>query len=567
MHVAKVVSRQKGREYVSTLLRQTYREGGKVKHRTLANLSVLPPAAIEAIKAILQGRPVGPLEQSFELERCLPHGHVLAVLGCLRRLGLDRLLAARARRERELVIAMIVSRILKPASKLATVRGWQSSTLAQSLGLEEADEDQLYAALDWLGERQAAIEQQLAERHLEPGGMVLYDLSSLPIEGRCCPLAKIGFSRDHRRGRPQIEFGLISDAEGRPVAVEVFPGNAADPSTLASQVTKLRARFGIQEVVLVGDRGMLTSARIEALRELPGMAWISALRSDQIAGLVKSGDLQLGLFDERNLAEISAPAFPGERLVVCKNPALAGERARKRQELLAATEQELAKVAASVDAGRLRGEDKIGLRVGKVIGRFKVAKLFRLEIGSASFQFARETDSIAAQEALDGLYVIRSNVASEHLSAEDLVRAYKRLARVERAFRSLKSIELRLHPLHHHLEGRVRAHVFLCMLAYYVRWHLEQAWAPLLFRDEQPPLALDPVAPAQRSPAALQKARTQRLADGSSAHSFTTLVEELATLTRNRVRMAGGEVAFDKLAVATPLQERALDLLGLKPTL
>jgi hypothetical protein len=567
MHVAIVPSRQGGREYKAYLLRQTYREAGKVKHRTLANLTALPLEAIEAVRSILRGQPVGALDAQLTIERSLPHGHVLAVLGCLRQLGLDRMLAARPRRERELVVAMIVSRVLEPASKLATTRNWHNTTLASSLGVEDADEDELYAALDWLLKCQPKVEKQLAERHLTEGGLVLYDLTSTGIEGHCCPLARIGYSRDGKRGQEQIEFGLLSNGEGCPVGVDVFEGNTGDPATVASQVTKLQEQFGIAEVVLVGDRGMLTSARIEALKEVGGISWISALRSDQIEGLVNSGDLQLGLFDERNLVEITSPKFPGERLVVCKNPALAEERACKRQALLTATESELEKVRSSVAAGRLKTEAEIGVRVGKVIGRFKVGKHFRLEIADDRFNFEQHHEQVAAEAALDGLYVIRSCVGPDKLSSEDLVRSYKLLAGVERAFRTLKSVDLLVRPIHHHLENRVRAHIFLCMLAYYVRWHLERAWAPLLFGDEDRPLPQDPVAPAQRSADAEQKARTQRRPDGGPVHSFSTLLNELATLTKNRLRLRDDTACFDKLAESTPLQRQALSLLGLQPAL
>jgi hypothetical protein len=567
MHVAVVPSRQASGEYSSVLVRQTYREGGKVKHRTLANLSKLPTAAVDAVRAILRGEQVGPLTEAFEIERSLPHGHVLAVLGCLRQLGLDRLLAARPRREREVAVAMIVSRILQPDSKLATARSWKTSTLAAQLGVEDADEDELYATMDWLLACQPKVEKRLAERHLSEGGLVLYDLTSVYLEGSKCELAKRGYSRDGKRGLLQVEFGLITDREGRPVAVEVFEGNMADPSTVAAQVDKLKHRFGITDVVLVGDRGMLTSARIEALKQAGGISWISALRSNQIEALVNSGDLQLGLFDERNLVEIASDKFPGERLAVCKNPALAQERARKREELLLATERELDKVVAAVEAGRLSGQDKIGLRVGKIRGRFKMAKHFQLEIGERSFKYQRDLKQIAAESALDGIYVVRSSVEADKLSTEDMVRSYKLLAGVERAFRTLKSVDLQVRPVHHRLADRVRAHIFLCMLAYYVRWHLERAWAPLLFRDENKPQTDDPVAPARRSEAALVKARSQRLPDGTEPHSFRSLLAELKTLTKNTVRVPASPVTFEKLANPTSLQNRALQLLGLSASL
>lgn len=567
MHVASVPSRQGDRQYHAYLLRQSYREGGKVKHRTLANLSMLPLPAIEAIRAVLKGQPVGTLDEQVEVERSLPHGHVLAVLGTLRRLGLDRMLSSRPRRERELVLGMVVMRVLKPSSKLATTRNWHASTLAQTLGVEAADEDELYGAMDWLLGRQPEVERQLATRHLSEGQLVLYDLTSTGIEGRHCELARQGYSRDGKRGQLQVEVGLLTDREGCPVAVEVFAGNTGDPSTVETQVEKLRGRFGLSEVVLVGDRGMLTSARIERLRSLGGMGWISALRSEQIRQLVQGGELQLGLFDERNLAEIVSPNFPGERLVVCKNGELARERSRKRDELLEATERELARIQERVAAGRLRGQARIGLRVGRVVNRYKMAKHFILEIADDRFAFQRDQSSIGSEAQLDGIYVIRASLSGEQMSKEELVRSYKRLAQVERDFRMLKSSGLLLRPVYHRLEPRVRAHVFLCFLAAYLRWHMERAWAPLLFRDEQKPWPEDPVVPAQRSPAATDKAQTQRLPDGSAVHSFATVLEQLATLTKNRLRLRNTDASFDKLATPTPLQTRALQLLGLTPGL
>ena len=567
MHVAAVPSRQKSGEYSSVLVRQSYREGGKVKHRTLANLSKLPPAVIETVRAMLRGEQVGPLAQSFEIVRARPHGDVLAVLGQLRWLGLDKMLAARPRRERELALAMVASRILEPCSKLATVRSFEQSTLAAELGVEGADEDELYAAMDWLLESQPKVEKKLAERHLVEGGLVLYDLSSVYLEGSHCELAKRGYSRDGKRGLPQIEFGLLTDREGRPVAVDVFEGNVGDPSTVAAQVDKLKNRFGIGEVVMVGDRGMLTSARIEALKEVGGIGWISALRSIQIEALVNSGDLQLGVFDQRNLAEISSPKFPGERLVVCKNPALAQDRARKREELLAATERELDKVVEAGKAGRLKSKEETGLRVGKIIGRYKVGKHFKLDITERTFRYQRDLQGIVSEAALDGIYVIRSSVAATKLGSEELVRSYKLLAGVERAFKTMKSLDLQVRPVHHRLADRVRAHIFICMLAYYVRWHLERAWAPLLFRDEDKPLSDHVVAPARRSSSALAKARTHKLADATPAHSFRSLLAELATLTKNTVRLPNSPATFEKLANPTALQSRALQLLGLTASL
>ena len=567
MHVAIVPSRQRSGEYSSVLVRQSYREDGKVKHRTLANLSKLPTPAIDAVRAILRGEQVGPLADAFEIVRALPHGNVMALLGEVRKLGLDKLIAARPRRERELSVAMIASRVLQPESKLATVRSWESSTLASELGVADADEDELYAAMDWLLEQQAKMETALAKRHLAQGGLVLYDLTSVYLEGGKCELAKRGYSRDGKRGLPQIEFGLITDREGCPVAVEVFEGDTADPNTVAAQVDKLKQRFGIAEVVLVGDRGMLTSARIEALKEVGGINWISALRSSQIAALVKHGHLQLSLFDKRNLAEISSPDFPGERLVVCKNPALAEDRARKREELLLATERELDKVVVAGKAGRLKSKEATGVRVGKIVGRYKVGKHFKLEITETGFSYRRDAEGIAAEAALDGLYVIRSSVAPDKLDSQDVVRSYKLLAGVERAFKTMKSVDLQVRPVFHRLADRVRAHVFICMLAYYVRWHMERAWAPLLFRDEELLRAEDVVAPARRSASAQAKAQTQRLPDGTAVHSFRSLLTQLATLTKNTVRVPTSTVTFDKLTVPTPLQARALQLLGLNASL
>jgi transposase len=411
------------------------------------------------------------------------------------------------------------------------------------------------------------LEAALARRHLADGGLVLYDLTSVYLEGSKCELAKRGFSRDGKRGLPQIEFGLITNAEGCPVGVEVFEGNLADPMTVEAEVDKIKGRFGISQLVLVGDRGMLTSARIEALKAEGGVSWISALRAPQIAALINAGDLQLGLFDQRNLAEITSDRFPGERLVVCKNPALAEERARKRKELLEATEQELDKVVEAVKAGRLKAATAIAERVGRIIGRYKVGKHFVREVGERSFSYRRDQAKIEAEAALDGLYVIRSNVSPETLSDRDLVRSYKLLSRVERAFRTMKSVDLQVRPVHHRLADRVRAHILLCMLAYYVRWHLERRWAPLLYRDEQPPVVEDPVAPAERSASALDKARTGRCADGILVNSFSSLLAELATLTKNRVRLPGSEVTFEKLSLPTPVQAEALRLLGLAASL
>ena len=568
MHVARVRRVHKGKEYVSVLLRQSYREGPRVKHRTLASLTALPPAAIEALERALKGETLVPAGgDGLRITRSLPHGHVAAVLVMLRGLGLERLLDRRPSRARDLAVALIVARILAPASKLATARNLSATTLASELDVEGATEDELYDALDRLHARQPAIERALARRHLTPGGLVLLDVTSTWMEGRCCPLAAHGYSRDHRPDRPQVVFGLLTDGEGCPVAVEAFAGNTADPATLETQVEKLRTSFGLSDLVLVGDRGMLTQARIEHLREIGGIGWVSALRAPAIRGLVTEGSLQLSLFDERDLVEIASPDFPGERLVVCRNPVLAAERARKREELLAATEADLARIVASVEAGRLKREAAIGLRVGRVGDHHKMAKHFELTISDGVFAYHRRHDAIAAEAALDGLYVIRTSVGSERLDAPGVVLAYKRLGQVERDFRVLKTSGLEVRPVHHWREDRVRGHLFLCLLAAYVRWHLERAWAPLLFRDEAPPERTDAVAPPERSDGAQAKDTSHRTPEGLPVHGFRDLLAELGTLTRNRVLVDGAEedAALEILAEPTPLQARALELASVSP--
>jgi len=566
VHVATTRRHYKGKTYETHLLRRSYREKGKVRTETLGNISHLPAELIELVRRGLRGERFLPADE-LEIRRSLPHGHVVAVLGLLRALGLERIIDPRRSRQRDLVVAMIVARLIAPGSKLATTRRWTQSTLASTLGVADATPDELYGAMDWLLGRQDRIERALAARHLEAGGLVLYDLSSSYVEGRHCPLAKRGYSRDGKPGTLQVEYGLVTDAEGRPVAVEVVPGDTGDPATVAAAIDALKRRFGLIDVALVGDRGMLTSARIEVLRA-EGIGWISALRSPAIRALVDAGTLQLGLFDERGLAEIESPEFPGERLVVCRNPLLAAERARKREDLLVATEARLAPIVARVEAGTLRGADRIGLAVGRVIDRHKMAKHLALDIADDRLVVSRRADAIATEAALDGIYVLRTSLGAERLEAPDVVRAYKLLVRVERGFRSLKAPDLAVRPIHHWTEDRVRAHVLLCMLAYYVQWHLERAWAPLLFRDEERPEPADPVAPAERSEAALAKARSQRLPDGTAVHSLRTLLAELATLTRNRVVPAGApdEAAFDIVAIPTALQARALSLLDLTPT-
>jgi hypothetical protein len=566
MHVVKVVSRQRGREYTSWLLRNSYREGGKVKKQTLANLSHLPAPIIELVRRALAGEPVGLGVGGLTIERSSPHGAVAAALGTLRRLGLEELIERRPSRQRDLVTAMIVSRVLEPASKLATVAGWGDSTLGAALGVADATEDEAYAALDWLVARQARIERRLADRHLADGDLVLYDLTSSYVTGRHCELAAFGYSRDRRRDRPQITYGLLTDVAGCPLAVRAYPGNTADPATVEDTLDALQRRFGLSQVVLVGDRGMLTSARIARLRQRGGLGWISSLRAPAIAALVEAGDLQLGLFDETNLAEISSPDYPGERLIVCRNPALAAERARKREELLAATEAALAKVAAAVAAGRLKSAAAIGLRAGRVRDRAKVGKHFELDIADGRLAYARDERRIAAEAALDGLYVIRTSLGPGRLDPAGVVTAYKALAHTERAFRALKG-ELEVRPIYHYRERRVRAHLLLCLLAAYLRWHLERDLAPLLFADEAPPARLDPVAPPLASQEARRKAASHTTPDGLPVRSLRGLLAHLATLTRNRVVPAGADerAAFEVLATPTPLQARAFELLGVSP--
>ena len=566
-HVARVRRVHGEREYVSVLLRQSYREGSSVKHRTLASLTALPETVIDAIERSLRGERLVPAEAALRIRRSLPHGHVAAVLGMLRSLGLPALLDRRPSRMRDLAIALVAARLIAPASKLATAALLGQSTLGACLGVEGADENELYGAMDWLLARQARVERSLAGRHLARGSLVLYDLTSVYVEGSHCPLARHGHSRDHRPDRPQVEFGLLTDSRGCPVAVEAFPGNTADPATVEAQIEKLRDRFGLTDIVLVGDRGMLTSARIERLREIGGIGWVSCLRAPAIRGLVEAGDLQLGLFDERDLAEITSPEFPGERLVVCRNPALAAERARKREALLVATEKALGTVAGMVGRGTLRTAAAIGLRAGRVVNEKKMAKHFELEVADGRFAFRRRTDAIAAEAALDGLYVVRTSVPAERLGTSAVVETYKRLSAVERDFRALKGDDLAVRPIFHWREDRVRAHLFVCFLGAYVRWHLEAAWAPLLYRDEAPRVRTDPVAPPERSVEALAKERNHRTPDGLRAGSFATLLAELATLTRNRVVPVGADerAAFDLPSEPTPLQARAFELIGVSP--
>jgi hypothetical protein len=563
MHVVTTRRQYKDKVYETHLLRRSYREDGKVKNETLANLSHLPPETIEVVRGSLAGKSLVEAGEGFEVERSLPHGHVAAVWAMANKLGLARLLGP-ACPERDLALALVVARAVRPGSKLATTRWWAGTTLAEDLGVAGASSDDVYAAMDWLGARQSDIEAALARRHLVTGGRVLYDLSSSWVEGTHCPLAARGYSRDGKAAKAQVEYGLTCDPEGRPVAVEVFAGNTADPTAFISAAATVKTRFGLKEVVMVGDRGMITTARIEALKEVGGFGWVTSLRAPAIAALAASGTLQMSLFDEVNFAEVTHPDYPGERLVVCRNPALAAQRAHKRTELLAATEILLGEVRAAVEreARPWRGQDKIALRVGRVLNRHKMAKHFELAIGDDSFSFSRKEEQISAEAALDGFYVVRASVSgTSQMSAAEVVGAYKDLKFNEAGFRSMKAIDLDLRPIYHYTEARVRAHVFICMLSLYLVWHLRKAWAPLCFTDEAPPRRTDPVAPATRSESALAKVSRHKSDDGEALHSFGTLLGELATLTRNTIVFANG-ARITKLAIPTPLQHRAFDLIG-----
>jgi hypothetical protein len=575
VHVATTTRRYKDRVYQTHLLRRTFREDGKVKHETLGNLSHLPEAVIELIRRALRGESLVAASDAFEILRSLPHGHVLAVLGTLRKLGLERLLDAHRSRERDLITALLVLRILDPVSKLASARELDRETASSSLGelldLGLVTEDELYGAMDWLGARQERIERALGERHLDEGSLVLYDVSSSYYTGSHCSLAKFGHNRDGKERFPQIVYGLLCDRRGCPVAIEVFAGNTADPNTLGVQIQTLRKRFGLRRVILVGDRGMITEARLrEEIEPIDGLDWITALRAPAIQKLAEQKSLQMSLFDRRDLAEIRSPDYPGERLIACYNPILAEDRRRTRLELLAATQAHLDVIVAATRRIRrpLRGRDAIALRIGKVIDRHRVGKHFQLTITETGFAYALDHEGIAREAAVDGIYVLRTSVPARQLPAEQTVLAYKSLASVERAFRSLKTVDLKIRPIHHRTEQRIRAHVFLCMLAYYVEWHMREALAPILFDDEQPALAQtlrkSAVAPAKRSPSAEAKASSRRTPDGLPVHSFQTLLTDLATLTRNRVRHGdASSESFDLLASPTQTQRRALELLGI----
>jgi transposase len=558
------------------LLRESYREGKKVRKRTLANLSKLPDEAVDGLKILLKGgKAIEDIEEAFKIIRSRPHGHVAAVLGTIKKIGLDSIISGENTRNRRLVLSMIAARIIAPKSKLATARGLQEATklssLGERLGLSGTDEDELYLAMDWLLSRQEEIENSLASIHLVEGALVLYDVSSTYFEGKTCPLAEFGYNRDKKKGKLQIVFGLLCNAQGCPISIEVFEGNTADPSTLTQQIEKVRTRFGLKKIIWVGDRGMITQARIrEDLKETAGVDWITALRSSQIRKLVNQSYIQLSLFDEKDLAEITCEDYPGERLVACRNPLLAEERKRNREELLQATEQKLDKIVSATSRRRcpLRGEAEIGLKVGEVINKYGVAKHFKIQITPDSFSYQRNSESINEEATLDGLYVVRSSVPEETLTAEETVKAYKSLSKVEQAFRSYKTIDLKVRPIYHRTSDRVKAHVFLCMLAYYVEWHMRRCLAPLLFDEDDWENALrlrsGIVTHSVRSDSASSKAKRKRTADNLPVHSFQTLLADLGTIVNNRIQsnIPGVNFDFDKVTEPTPVQRKALDLLG-----
>jgi len=573
MHIQTIPNRNSN---PTILVRESYREGGQVKKRTLANITHLPARVIEGLRQLLKGATaVEKFDEAFDIERSLPHGHVAAVLGTLKNLGLERIIGEEGARQHALVLAMIVARIIDPRSKLATARGLGDETafssLGESLGVQSADEDALYQAMDWLLERQSEIETKLAKRHLRNGCLVLYDVTSTYFEGRTCPLARLGYNRDQKKGKLQIVFGLLCTSEGCPVAVEVFEGDTADPSTLQEQIKKIRGRFGLERIVLVGDRGMITEARIEQELKPAGLDWVSALRAPQIKQLVDAGSIQLCLFDQIDLGEVTTEAYPGERLIVCRNPRLAIERGRKREELLAAAERQLEQISAATTRPRrpLPGKDQIGVRVGKVINRYRVGKHFDLDIQDNVFTYSRNQAGISKEAALDGIYVVRTSVAAQILDAAQAVATYKGLSSVEQAFRSYKTIDLKVRPIHHRLADRVRAHVFLCMLAFYVEWHMRQALAPILFDEDDPTAAKaqreSVVDSAKKSLSAKRKASLKRTPDDLPVHSFQTLMMDLATIIKDRIKpRLPGVPAFHKMTLLTPLQKRAFELLKVR---
>jgi hypothetical protein len=565
MYIARIPNRNSPPTY---LLRESYRENGKVKNRTLANLTALPLEQIELLGRVLQGETLVPAGDAFRVIRSLPHGHVHAVLAMLRRLGLESLISSRPCRERDLVVAMIAQRILHPSSKLAATRLWETTTLADELGVGDTDVDELYAALDWLLQRQKRIENKLAKRHLGEGTRVLYDVSSSSYFGHMCLLARLGHNRDGRRDLPCIVYGVLTDAQGRPISVEVYPGNTGDPTTVPDQVEKLRGRFGLKRVILVGDRGMLTQAQINKLRQRPGLGWLSALRPEALRKLIEKGCLERSLFDERNLAEITSPDFPEERLVACFNPLLEERRRCKRESLLVATEKQFARIAAEVARRRKKPLTKaeIGVKTGKVLNKYKVGKHFALTIEEGRFSWQRKQEAIKEEAALDGIYVIRSSEPVEDLSADDAVRNYKRLGDVEQAFRTLKGLELLVRPIHHRVDDRVRAHLFVCLLAYYVQWHLKRVWAPLLFADEhltEHRADRDPVAQAEPAAAVRRKKALRRSKEGYPLNSFRTLLAALATQCRTTCQFGDGDSAIliRKTTDPSTLQNEAFRLL------
>jgi len=565
-HVVTTTRQYKGQVYRTHLLRRSYREGGTVKNETLGNLSHLPDDLIEIIRAALQGTTFVPLNQAFEVIRSRSQGAVEAVALTMQRLGFAALIASKPCRERDIVLAMVAARIVAPHTKLATTRWWHTTTLAEDFEVADASEDELYAAMDWLLQRQSKIENKLASKHLQPGGLVLYDLSSSYFEGSTCPLAKRGYNRDGKRGYLQVNYGLLTDPRGCPVAVSVHDGNTSDCETFLPQVQRLRQDFGIERLVIVGDRGMISQKSIEEIRQADGIDWITALKSGAIRMLIDDKHVQPDLFDERNLFEFTHPDFPGERLIACRNRELAKLRAHKRQDMLQATEKDLEKIVARVETGRLAGQDDIGVRVGKIINKYKMAKHFDLDIKNDAFSFQRKSDSIAAETALDGIYIIRTSVSTDRMNSADCVRKYKLLVHVERAFRSLKTIDLKIRPIHHRLADRVRAHILLCMLAYYVEWHMREAWRELMFADpdQDAKKTRDPVAPAKRSEAAEIKATRHPLRDGTPTHSFSTLLDELGTIVRNTCRTpdAGPHApTFDVTTISNPKQQRAFELI------
>jgi len=560
----------------AVLLREAWREGNKTRKRTLTNLSDWPQEKIETFRRLLRDERLVSPEDLFATQKSLPHGHVQAILEMIGKLELDRLISAQRCRERDLVVALIVQRLIDPCSKLATTRAWHTTTLAEELGVGEASENDLYEAMDWLLERKERIEKKLAARHLSEGGLVLYDVSSSFYEGRTCPLAQFGHDRDGKKGLPIIVYGVMTNGEGCPVAVSVYPGNTGDPTTVGDQIEKLRERFGLSRVVMVGDRGMLTPPQIDKLKQHPGFGWITALTSTAIRGLVAQGALQLSLLDQKNLAEISAPDYPGERLMVCHNPFLEEERKRKRQALLEATEKSLQKISKEVARRKKKPlpAEEIGVKVGKVLGRYKMGKHFDYEIGESRFTWSRRAQSIEQEEKLDGIYVLRTSEPVERLSAEETVRSYKSLAEVERAFRCLKGIDLLVRPIRHRTEDRVPAHIFLCVLAYYVEWHLRQAWAPLLFEDEERRAerkSRDPILPAKPSDSAQAKKRSHQTVDGLPVHSFQDLLAELANRARVTYALKSGKsedktnLTFRQMTEPAPVQARAYELVRTFP--